>query len=98
MGLQLQGVWKRLAKQGIGLTLSAEARELIANQGYDPVYGARPLKRAIQRYLLDPLSLEVLEGKFQDGDSIQVNVDQGEVTFEKNWWIIVWITIWLSLY
>lgn len=98
VGLQLERVRKRLAKQGIGLTLSAEARELIANQGYDPVYGARPLKRAIQRYLLDPLSLEVLEGKFQDGDSIQVNVDQGEVTFEKNWWIIVWITIWLSLY
>jgi len=84
VGLQLERVRKRLAKQGIGLTLSAEARELIANQGYDPVYGARPLKRAIQRYLLDPLSLEVLEGKFQDGDSIQVNVDQGEVTFEKN--------------
>jgi len=84
VGLQLERVRKRLAKQGIGLTLSAEARELIVNQGYDPVYGARPLKRAIQRYLLDPLSLEVLEGKFQDGDSIQVNVDQGEVTFEKN--------------
>ena len=84
VGLQLERVRKRLAKQGIGLTLSAEARELIANQVYDPVYGARPLKRAIQRYLLDPLSLEVLEGKFQDGDSIQVNVDQGEVTFEKN--------------
>lgn len=84
VGLQLERVRKRLAKQGIGLTLSAEAKELIANQGYDPVYGARPLKRAIQRYLLDPLSLEVLEGKFQDGDSIQVNADQGEVTFEKN--------------
>ena len=84
VGLQLERVRKRLAKQGIGLTLSAEAKELIANQGYDPVYGARPLKRAIQRYLLDPLSLEVLEGKFQDGESIQVNADQGEVTFEKN--------------
>ena len=63
VGLQLERVRQRLAKQGIGLALSPEAKEFIANQGYDPVYGARPLKRAIQRHLLDPLSLEVLEGK-----------------------------------
>ncbi|MGB2402734.1 MAG: ATP-dependent chaperone ClpB [Akkermansiaceae bacterium] len=84
VGLQLERVRERLAKQGIGLALSAEAQELIANQGYDPVYGARPLKRAIQRYLLDPLSLEVLEGKFQDGDSIKVSVEKGNVLFDKN--------------
>jgi ATP-dependent Clp protease ATP-binding subunit ClpB len=83
VGLQLERVRQRLAKQGIGLSLSGEAEELIANQGYDPVYGARPLKRAIQRCLLDPLSLEVLEGKFQDGDLIQVSLVNGEIIFEK---------------
>lgn len=84
VGLQLERVRQRLAKQGIGLSLSREAEELVANQGYDPVYGARPLKRAIQRYLLDPLSLEVLEGKFQDGDLIQVKVKKGGLSFEKD--------------
>ena len=74
---------QRLAKQGIGLALSPEAKEFIANQGYDPVYGARPLKRAIQRQLLDPLSLEVLEGKFKDGDLIRAEMDSGKLTFEK---------------
>ena len=79
--LQLERVRKRLAKQGIGLKLSDEATEYIANQGYDPVYGARPLKRAIQKHLLDPLSLEVLEGKFKDGDVIQVEESDGGVKF-----------------
>ncbi len=84
VALQLGRVRQRLAKQGIGLSMSGAAQEFVANQGYDPVYGARPLKRAIQRCLLDPLSLEVLEGKFQDGDSIQVIIDKGELSFEKN--------------
>ena len=83
VGLQLERVRQRLAKQGIGLVLSPEAKEFIANQGYDPVYGARPLKRAIQRQLLDPLSLEVLEGKFKDGDLIRAEMDSGKLTFEK---------------
>ena len=81
VALQLERVRKRLAKQGIGLKLSDEATEYIANQGYDPVYGARPLKRAIQKHLLDPLSLEVLEGKFKDGDVIQVEKSDGGVKF-----------------
>ena len=83
VGLQLERVRSRLAKQGIGLALSAEAKELIANQGYDPVYGARPLKRAIQKHLLDPLSLEVLAGNFQEGDVIVAGVSHGEITFDK---------------
>lgn len=53
------------------------------NQGYDPVYGARPLKRAIQHHLLDPLSLEVLEGKFVDGDVIRAAMEGGQVVFGK---------------
>ncbi len=81
--LQLDRVRKRLAKQGLALALSPEAKELIGNQGYDPVYGARPLKRAIQHALLDPLSLDVLDGRFIDGDVIQAEVDGGRIVFRK---------------
>jgi ATP-dependent Clp protease ATP-binding subunit ClpB len=83
VGLQLERVRGRLAKQGIGLAISAKARELIADLGYDPVYGARPLKRAIQKLLLDPLSLEVLEGNFVEGDVIQAEVQDGGIIFSK---------------
>ncbi|MFC7335570.1 ATP-dependent chaperone ClpB [Haloferula chungangensis] len=79
--LQLEMVRKRLAKQGLGLALSPEAKEYIGNQGYDPVYGARPLKRAIQRHLLDELSLEILDGKFVDGDVIEADVKDGRIVF-----------------
>ncbi|MGB6221172.1 ATP-dependent chaperone ClpB [Haloferula sp.] len=80
--LQLEMVRKRLAKQGLGLALSPEAKEYIGNQGYDPVYGARPLKRAIQRHLLDELSLEILDGRFVDGDVIEADVEGGKVVFK----------------
>jgi ATP-dependent Clp protease ATP-binding subunit ClpB len=81
--LQLERVRKRLAKQGLALALSETAKDLIGSQGYDPVYGARPLKRAIQHQLLDPLSLEILEGHFVDGDVIQADVEGGAMVFRK---------------
>jgi ATP-dependent Clp protease ATP-binding subunit ClpB len=81
--LQLDRVRKRLAKQGLGLALSEAAKEFVGNQGYDPVYGARPLKRAIQHHLLDPLSLDVLDGKYGDGDVIQADLEGGQVVFRK---------------
>jgi ATP-dependent Clp protease ATP-binding subunit ClpB len=81
--LQLERVRQRLAKQGLGLALSASAKEFLANQGYDPIYGARPLKRAIQHQLLDPLSLEVLDGRFTDGDVITCDVADGALGFRK---------------
>jgi ATP-dependent Clp protease ATP-binding subunit ClpB len=76
--LQLARVRKRLAQQGLALALSEKAKEFLGNQGYDPVYGARPLKRAIQHHLLD-----VLDGKFTDGDVIQADVDHGSMVFHK---------------
>ena len=79
--LQLNRVRKRLAKQGLALALTPAAKEFLGNQGYDPIYGARPLKRAIQHHLLDPLSLDVLDGKFSDGDVIQADVRQGSIVF-----------------
>lgn len=81
--IQLERVRKRLAAQGLGLALSEEAKEFIGNQGYDPVYGARPLKRAIQKHLLDELSLQVLEGNFLAGDVIQAEVKNGQIVFVK---------------
>ena len=81
--LQLERVRKRLAKQGLALALTEKAKEFIGNQGYDPVYGARPLKRAIQHHLLDPLSLEILDGHFLDGDVIQADVESGATVFRK---------------
>jgi ATP-dependent Clp protease ATP-binding subunit ClpB len=81
--LQLDRVRKRLAKQGLALALTEDAKEFIGNQGYDPVYGARPLKRAIQHLLLDPLSLDVLDGKFSDGDVIRAELEHGSIVFTK---------------
>ncbi len=79
--LQLARVISRLSKQSISLTLSSEAIELIGNVGYDPVYGARPLKRAIQNLILDPLSSDLLDGKYQAGDRIGVEAQAGELRF-----------------
>jgi ATP-dependent Clp protease ATP-binding subunit ClpB len=81
--LQLDRVRKRLAKQGLALALTESAKEYLGNQGFDPVYGARPLKRAIQHHLLDPLSLDVLEGNFVDGDVIQADFQNGHIVFTK---------------
>jgi ATP-dependent Clp protease ATP-binding subunit ClpB len=81
--LQLERVKARLRKQGLILNLSDEAVEFIGNQGYDPVYGARPLKRAIQGNLLDPLSLALLGGCFASGDEITASVADGELSFTK---------------
>jgi ATP-dependent Clp protease ATP-binding subunit ClpB len=81
--IQLGRVIQRLAKQNIHLELTDAALRFVADQGYDPVYGARPLKRSIQRNLLDPLSLAVLEGGYVDGDHIVVDMKEGRVVFEK---------------
>ena len=81
--LQLERVKARLRKQGLILNLSEESVGFIGNQGYDPVYGARPLKRAIQGSLLDPLSLALLDGRFASGDEITVTVADGELSFTK---------------
>ena len=81
--LQLERLRARLAERGISLALSDEAKELLAEQGWDPTYGARPLKRAIQRSLENPLALRLLEGEFADGDTIRVEAADGGLTFAK---------------
>ena len=83
VAIQIRRVASRLEERNILLNVSEEAESLLAQEGYDPVYGARPLKRAIQRSLLDPLSMELLEGRFKDGDTISVEVAEGRLLFEK---------------
>jgi ATP-dependent Clp protease ATP-binding subunit ClpB len=84
IGLQLARLEKLLADRKLKIELTPQARGVIATEGYDPAFGARPLKRAIQRLLQNPLAMSVLEGKFTDGDTIKVGVDgKGEMTFEK---------------
>ncbi len=79
--IQLLRLTKRLENKKITLELSDAAKELVAHEGYDPVYGARPLKRAIQKQILDPLSLQILAGKFHEGQTIRVDAKDGKMAF-----------------
>jgi ATP-dependent Clp protease ATP-binding subunit ClpB len=81
--IQMAQLMKRLADKRITLTLTPEAAGLLAQEGYDPVYGARPLKRTIQRLIQDPLALRLLEGEFKDGDSVVADAKDGEIVFAK---------------
>jgi ATP-dependent Clp protease ATP-binding subunit ClpB len=79
--IQLSRLTRRLEQRKITLHLTDAAKALIARAGYDPVYGARPLKRAIQKEILDPLSMQILEGKFREGETIRVDVKDGRLHF-----------------
>jgi ATP-dependent Clp protease ATP-binding subunit ClpB len=81
--IQLRGLLKRLSDRKITVVLSERAKDFLVREGYDPVYGARPLKRALQRKLLDPLALRVLEGAFREGDTVAVDVADDELSFVK---------------
>lgn len=82
--IQLKNLRRRLAERKMDLFLSDEAKEILAKEGFDPVYGARPLKRAIQRSIQDPLALKILEGDFKEGDEIEVQAGpKNELTFSK---------------
>jgi ATP-dependent Clp protease ATP-binding subunit ClpB len=81
--IQLEDLRKRLRERKISITLSPEARDLLAKRGYDPVFGARPLKRTIQRMVENPLAVEVLAGRFQEGDQIRVEVEGETLGFRK---------------
>jgi ATP-dependent Clp protease ATP-binding subunit ClpB len=81
--IQLGNLRKLLTDRKIDLRLSAAAKEWLANMGYDPVYGARPLKRTIQRYVQDPLALKILGGEFKEGDTVEVEADHEGLYFER---------------
>jgi len=81
--IQLRRLVKRLEARKIRLELTDKARYLLVEEGYDPVYGARPLKRTIQRKLLDPLAMEMLQGAFGDGDTIRVEAAGDDLAFAR---------------
>jgi ATP-dependent Clp protease ATP-binding subunit ClpB len=76
--IQLKDLRKRLAERKLHLEVTPEAKAVLAERGYDPVFGARPLKRTIQRMIENPLAVEVLAGRFREGDTIVVEPDEGE--------------------
>jgi ATP-dependent Clp protease ATP-binding subunit ClpB len=81
--IQMAFLVKRLADKRITLILTSAAEELLAREGYDPVYGARPLKRTIQRLIQDPLALKILSGEFAEGDAVVADAQAGEIVFRK---------------
>jgi ATP-dependent Clp protease ATP-binding subunit ClpB len=81
--LQLERLRTRLAERGLALELTEAAKEQLAEAGWDPTYGARPLKRALQRLIENPLALKLLEGEFAEGDTALVEARDGELVFEK---------------
>jgi ATP-dependent Clp protease ATP-binding subunit ClpB len=81
--LQIERLRARLSERKITLDVTDAAKEALAEAGWDPAYGARPLKRAIQRLVENPLALRLLEGEFADGDAIRVDAHDGEIDFTK---------------
>jgi ATP-dependent Clp protease ATP-binding subunit ClpB len=81
--IQLKRLDKRLASQNLTLDVDKSAKTLLAREGYDPQFGARPLKRTIQEKLLDPLAMRLLEGEFKPGDHVKVSAKDGELIFKK---------------
>ena len=74
---------KRLEDRKIRFDVADRAKDLLIEEGYDPVYGARPLKRTIQREILDPLAMRVLQGDFVEGDVVRIDAPAGEIVFDK---------------
>jgi ATP-dependent Clp protease ATP-binding subunit ClpB len=81
--LQVALVLDRVRERGIEVRLTDDARTLLGNLGYDPTYGARPLKRVVAKHLVDKLALQILEGELHEGDTVEVGVADGELTFQK---------------
>ncbi len=85
VGIQMRDIMKRTKSMGITIELTKQAKEFLAGKGYDPAFGARPLRRALQKYLEDPVAEEILKGKFPDGAVIKVRVSKktGELKFSS---------------
>jgi ATP-dependent Clp protease ATP-binding subunit ClpB len=80
--IQLRGLTRMIAERGLTLEISEAAKDHLAREGYDPAFGARPLKRALQREIIDPLAMRLLEGTFKPGDTVFVNMHDGKLALE----------------
>ena len=79
--IQLKRLRRNLANRKLALEITEQAKALLADKGYDPAYGARPLKRTIQRLIQDPLAVKILAGEFKEGDRVKIDVDNDELSF-----------------
>ena len=82
--LIIKDVVQRLAERNLSLELSAKAKAWLAKKGYDPIYGARPLRRVVQRYIENPISTGILQGKFKEGVTIIIDVQDNNLSFSPS--------------
>ena len=83
VALQMEDIQSRLAEHGMKVELTQEATDWLANEGYDPAFGARPLKRALQKHVESPLSVSLLSGDFNRGDTVLIDIEEDDVVFKK---------------
>jgi ATP-dependent Clp protease ATP-binding subunit ClpB len=83
VAIQMRYLQDRLADKRITISVGDSVKELIASKGFDPVFGARPVKRTIQRLIEDPLSMKILDGEFGEGDTITADVSDGTIVFSR---------------
>jgi ATP-dependent Clp protease ATP-binding subunit ClpB len=83
VGIQMRYLQDRLAERKLTIAVNGSVKELIASKGFDPVFGARPVKRTIQRLIEDPLSIKILNGEFSEGDTIKADVSDGTIVFSR---------------
>ncbi|HEX2123237.1 MAG TPA: type VI secretion system ATPase TssH, partial [Thermoanaerobaculia bacterium] len=79
IAIQLRRLAKMIEERGLSIEIGEAAKEYLAHEGYDPAFGARPLKRALQRHIIDPLAIRLLEGVFKPGDTVFVNMTDGKL-------------------
>jgi ATP-dependent Clp protease ATP-binding subunit ClpC len=84
LDLEIVKVMGRLKAKKLELSLDDKAKDLLVEKGYDPTYGARPMRRSVERFLEDPLAEEILKGNLHEGEPVQVSVDDGKIVFTQN--------------
>ena len=83
LDLEVSKVLERLRGKNLNLSLDAKAKDFLVEKGYDPMYGARPMRRSVERYLEDPLAEELLKGAIHEGELVEVTADNGKVVFHQ---------------